>query len=419
MSLYKTTVKQGAIEGWDKGKYALYMGIPYGKISRKDSRFQQSQQADPWETTYLAKKRAPIAWQPIPEKDSFYQKEFYTDDHAFSDCSEDCLYLNIWTPAKELDDRLPVLFWIHGGAFTHGYSMEKEFDGEEYCNRGIILVTIQYRLGIFGFPAHPWMSKGEENPGIRDQLTALQWVFENIHSFGGDPNRITVAGQSAGGVSVQALLTMPEARNMIHQIILQSGGGYGQLKSRSHNLDKHRCYGEEIMKKMNIFSREELENISPAELMQRSLENYFKPYIVLDHAEDGLYNRWNTSISCLLGSNENDIRVTEEMLKQGIPSDLYVGNIEFAKHMKDNAKCYIYYFKHKLPGDGAGSFHSSELWYTFGTLQRCWRPFGEQDAILSQKMLDAWSCFVRKGYPMEEENWNAYNEKSAVIYQWT
>ena len=418
MSLYKTIVKQGKIEGLDRGEYALYLGIPYGKVRTEISRFGQSQMTDHWEDVYMAKRRAPVAWQEAPEKDSFYEKEFYKGDHAFSDCSEECLYLNIWTPAERTEDKLPVLFWIHGGAFGHGYSMEKEFDGEAYCRRGIILVTIQYRLGIFGFPAHPWMEAGEENPGIRDQLTALRWVYENIHSFGGDPEKITVAGQSAGGVSVQALLTMQEARPMIHQIILQSGGGYGQLNSRAHAMERHMDYGRKLMEKMGISSRDMLEHMPAEELLKISQKSGFKPYLVMSHPEDTLYQKWDKKITCMLGSTRNDIRVTEEMLQKGIPSDLYVGNIEFARHFKENGKCFLYYFKHALPGDEAGSFHSSELWYMFGTLDRCWRPFGNGDKELSEKMLDAWSSFIRNGYPMEESRWNAYEEINTEIYQW-
>lgn len=418
MSLHKTTVKQSKIEGLDRGGYALYLGVPYGKVPREISRFAQSQMVDSWEGTYFAKKRGAIAWQEIPEKGSFYEKEFYANDDTFLNCSEDCLYLNIWTPAKSTNDRLPVLFWIHGGAFDHGYSMEKEFDGEEYCKRGIILVTIQYRLGIFGFPAHPWMDAGEENPGIRDQLTALQWVYENIHSFGGDSRKITVAGQSAGGVSVQALLTMPEARPMIHQVILQSGGGYGQLKSRAHDMETHKNYGRKMMEEMGIASREELEHIPAEELLHLAQKYQFKSRLVMEQGEESLYEKWDKSIPCLLGSNENDIRVTDEMLKKGIPSDLYIGNMEFARHFKTNGKCFLYYFKHKLPGDTAGSFHSSELWYMFGTLQRSWRPFNTQDRELSKRMLDAWSLFIQKGYPMDEKEWKAYDEQSAQIYQW-
>lgn len=418
MSLHKTTVKQGNIEGLDRGRYALYLGVPYGKIPQGKSRFAQSQIVDSWEKTCVAKKRAPIAWQGVPEKGSFYEKEFYSDDSSFSNCSEDCLYLNIWTPAKSTDDRLPVLFWIHGGAFGHGHSMEKEFDGEEYCKRGIILVTIQYRLGIFGFPAHPWMLTGEENPGIGDQLTALKWVYENIHNFGGDTRKITVAGQSAGGVSVQALMTIPEARPMIHQVILQSGGGYGQLKSRSHNREAQKDYGYQLMEKMGISSREELERLPADRLLHLAQDNSFKPWLVIEQGEESLYEKWDKSITCLLGSNENDIRVTEEMLKKGIPSDLYIGNREFARHFKHNGTCFLYYFKHKLPGDTAGSFHSSELWYMFGTLKRSWRPFNEQDYLLSEEMLEAWSSFIQKGYPMDEKEWKAYDEESGEIYQW-
>ena len=143
----------------------------------------------------------------------FYSKEFYDD--MVPPESEDCLYLNIWTPASaQPGDKLPVLFWIHGGAFMHGCGTEKEFDGEGMAKKGVILVTINYRVNVFGFFAHPDLEAETEegvsgNYGILDQLFALKWVRENIAAFGGNPDQITIAGQSAGCMSVQTIISSP------------------------------------------------------------------------------------------------------------------------------------------------------------------------------------------------------------------
>ena len=144
---------------------------------------------------------------------SFYWKEFYQDGDPKR--SEDCLYLNVWTPAAgKPEAKLPVIFWIHGGAYMGGYGHEIEFGGDAYAKKGVILVTINYRLGMCGFLAHPLLtaennSKGSGNYGLFDQLTALKWVKRNISAFGGNPDNITVMGQSAGAGSVQALISSP------------------------------------------------------------------------------------------------------------------------------------------------------------------------------------------------------------------
>ena len=143
---------------------------------------------------------------------------------------EDCLYLNVWTPAQEEGEKLPVIFWVHGGAFMTGYGHSAHFDGEPFARQGVILVTINYRLNIFAWMTHPQLSAESENHtsgnyGLLDQVAALEWTRRNIAAFGGDPDNITIAGQSAGAMSVQALLTTPLTQGMVGKAILQSGGG--------------------------------------------------------------------------------------------------------------------------------------------------------------------------------------------------
>ena len=474
--------KQGKIEGKDMGDYCLYEGIPYavppvgelrlrppvpltgmserGVISCKMSVEEPmgqviaaTEREKKWEDPIngrmengidigKAERKSPcqtsaIAWQEKLPEGSFYEKEFYHGERRLEHRNEDCLTLNIWTPVKkeknsahaeEEAGKLPVLFWIHGGAFRQGFGMEREFDGAEYCKRGVILVTIQYRLGPFAFLPHPWLEEGEENLAIQDQLLALTWVYENIRDFSGDPERITVAGQSAGGVSVQALLAMPGAQRMIHQVILQSGGGDGQLKSRSVSREAFLEYGRELMEKWGIPDRDALLKLQPDTLLKLAKESQMPTKLIMAKStqpvgkellsEEALYQQLKPGLRCLLGSNRRDIRVTEEMLAENIPSDLYIGNRAFAEMLKGKAECYLYYFVHDLPGEEGGAFHSAELWYMFGTLNRSTRPFVDADRALSHSMLDAWSSFVKTGSPTEDGSWKPYRGKPEEIFIW-
>ena len=425
MGLYQTKVEQGFLEGTDQGDYAVYKGVPYAKPPVGDLRFCPPQKAESWTGVRKAVEFPSIAWQRPLAEGSFYEKEFYRGDDSLRNRSEDCLYLNIWTPAKKKEDGLPVLFWIHGGAFRQGFGHETEFDGKAYCERGVILVTIQYRLGVFGFLAHPWLEGGGGNLALQDQIMALRWVYDNIPNFGGDAHKITVAGQSAGGVSVHALLCSPQTKDMIHQAIMQSGGGYGQLERRCRSKDEVMLIGKEFLKKCSIHSPEELQRIKAEDLLMLA-DNYgLSCHLIVsaDGDEEGLmpeawlYRENTRGIACLMGSNKNDIRVTEEMLRNGVPSDLYTGNAEFAGHFGKNGNCYLYFFQHQLPGDDAGAFHSAELWYMFGTLHRSWRPFTEEDYKISEKMLDAWCRFIKTGQPgRTEEEWSAYREKNPYVH---
>lgn len=426
MSLYRAMTEQGLLEGIDKGDYALYRGVPYAEPPVGSLRFCIPRKKEAWKGVHKAVKNPPIAWQMKQPDGSFYEKEFYAGDKSILNRSEDCLYLNIWTPARKKDDALPVLFWIHGGAFRQGFGHEKEFDGEAYCKRGVILVTIQYRLGIFGFFDHPWLSEMGGSLAIQDQIAALEWVYDNIGEFGGDAKKITVAGQSAGGVSVHALLCAPQTEGKIHQAIMQSGGGYGQLGRRCQTKREALKAGIDFTQKYGIQSLEELNTIEAQALLKMADEYAFPCRITVSGdgkrgimPEQNLYEKSGIKCPCLMGSNKNDIRVTQEMVQKGIASDLFVGYEEFARRYGTQNNCFLYYFERQLPGDLAGAFHSAELWYMFGTLGRSWRPFSEADAVLSERMVDAWCRFVKKGHPGErEEEWEVYQEKKPYIHVW-
>lgn len=422
MALTQVKVKQGWLEGQDCGKYTVFKGIPYAKPPVGELRFGPPRELTAWEGIKKVQKFPNVCWQGEPQQDTFYNREFYQNTWKNEKRSEDCLYLNIWTPAVRSSDKLPVLFWIHGGAFNHGYGHEQEFDGEAYCKQGIILVTIQYRLGIFGFLAHPWLNKGRNcgNLALLDQIFALQWVYKNIAGFGGDEENITVAGQSAGGVSVQALLTSHFTKGMIRRAILQSGGGFGQLKRRSISGEEALDIGVRWAEEHGIKAKEDLYRMDAETLYHCSVgfpcKFVLDGFLLPERGEDVLYEVSSGCEAFMLGSTRDDIRVTAKMLTEGRNGDLYLGNISFAEKMCDANNVYLYYFTHQLPGDEAGAFHSSELWYTFGTLRRCWRPFEERDFKLSKKMIEHWSHFIKTGKAdADSKVWKPYQKNDPFI----
>ena len=226
-------IRQGKLRGVE-GTYAdIYRGIPYAKPPVGELRFHAPEPPEPWEGIYAADTFSCICPQLGQEPGSFYEKEFYSDPAFMPPQNEDCLYLNIWTPKSEEprreEDLCPVAVWFHGGGFINGFGSEIEFDGEAYAKRGIVLVTVNYRLGLLGYFAHPDLTARDGhsgNYGLLDQIAAIDWVRENIAAFGGNPDQITIFGQSAGGMSVRALISSPLMKGKVRGAILQSCGGY-------------------------------------------------------------------------------------------------------------------------------------------------------------------------------------------------
>ncbi|MBR4966327.1 MAG: carboxylesterase family protein [Lachnospiraceae bacterium] len=220
--------KYGRIEGLPAAdpRITAFKGIPFAAPPVGENRWRAPQPLQPWEGTYKAYDYGPISVQDTPGLGTdIYCREWHVDPEI--PMSEDCLYLNVWTNAKKTDDKLPVLVWIHGGAYQWGYTAEMEFDGERIARRGVVVVTVCYRLAVFGFLAHPQLSKEQPdapaNFGLLDQQAALRWVKENIAAFGGDPENITLAGQSAGGGSVLNQITSDTNAGDINRAVIMSG----------------------------------------------------------------------------------------------------------------------------------------------------------------------------------------------------
>ena len=221
------TVEGGKVQGvpTETPGVTVYKGIPYAAPPVGELRWKEPQPVVPWEGVLVADSFGHPAVQN-PHTPGGYTPEFFFDgDPEFS---EDCLYLNIWTPAAgKPGKKLPVTLWIHGGGYVAGWGSEPEMDGEEWARHGGVLVTFNYRLGIFGFLTHPALSAESPhgvsgNYGMLDQIAALKWVKANIAQFGGDPDQVTIMGQSAGAMSVQTLVTSPLSKDLVSGAIIQS-----------------------------------------------------------------------------------------------------------------------------------------------------------------------------------------------------
>lgn len=232
----QATIASGVIKGVAQDSVHAFKGIPYAAPPVGENRWKVPQPVASWDGVRDCTEFGPACPQtPYPEMSVYYREP--------EPMSEDCLYLNVWTPEMEPEEPLPVMVWIHGGALTRGSGAIDAYDGTNFAKKGVVLVTINYRLNVFGFFAHPALSTESEqgvsgNYGVLDQVAALEWVQKNIEQFGGDPDRVTIFGESAGSWSVCYLQATPHAKGLFHRAIGQSGGAFGaSLPLRSDDPD--------------------------------------------------------------------------------------------------------------------------------------------------------------------------------------
>ena len=404
------TVSGGKVQGvlTDSTQVMVYKGIPYAAAPVGDLRWQAPQPVPAWDGVKVCDTFGPIAWQPGNPPGTFYGDEFYWE--GTPEQCEDCLYLNVWAPAKTLGKKkakLPVAMWIHGGAYINGYGYEVTMDGDAWAKRGVILVTINYRLGVFGFLSHPELTaeQGQSgNYGTMDQIAALQWVHDNIAQFGGDPDNITIFGQSAGAMSVKTLLVSPLSRDLMAKAIIQSGGGISTrgLGSDAAPQAFYDDMGKQLMDaggltdlaKMRAASAKTVYDISDA-AGHRIRSPHIDGKVITEGFEQAFFDGSIAQVPIMIGYTKDDMGgLAGESVKRFCTARDSLG-----------CKVYEYEFKRNPPGDDddpekdPGAFHSSELWYMFGTLKNSWRPFTEDDYELSEKMLDAWTAFCRDGNP--------------------
>lgn len=412
----KVKVKEGILEGTPGEGCTVFRGIPYAQPPVGPLRFRAPQPPQPWEGVRPAHQFSRRAWQMV--QTGFYEKEFFSNPAFMPAMDEDCLYLNIWTPAKSPTDKLPAAFWIHGGAFINGFGSEMEFDGEAFAKRGVILVTVNYRLGAFGFLASPEITQENNgivgNMGILDQIAALRWVKENIAAFGGDPDRITIFGQSAGAISCQTLLSSPMTKGLFSGAILQSGGGYRGILLRDHTPEEAYAVGAEFYQRCGAANLAELRTL-PAEKLMEAAQSMFAemagrglPFwpVVDGHVMQAGYNASIEqglihNVPIMAGSTSSDLGASPDTAKRSGADPLSRGCIDLSLALESLGRkpAFVYYFNQVPQGDDAGAFHSSELWYVFGTLDRSWRPKTPADYLVSGALADYWTNFIKTGDP--------------------
>ncbi len=216
--------ENGLVQGTVEDGLSVYRGIPFAAPPVGDLRWRPPQAAPNWQGVRAADQFGAACIQSNPAMANLPAP------------SEDCLYLNIWSPAKDAKESLAVLVWIHGGGFTAGATMERLYSGENLAKKGVVVVSIGYRLGVLGFLAHPGLSaeSGQRvsgNFGLLDMIAGLRWIQRNIAAFGGDPKRVTISGESAGGIAVSMLCASPLAKGLFHGAISQSGGSFGPVRA--------------------------------------------------------------------------------------------------------------------------------------------------------------------------------------------
>ena len=258
----KVKVEGGWIQGTVTKDLTVFKGIPFAAPPVGDLRWKAPQPVEKWEGVKQTTKFAPAPMQ---------------GGNPPSGKSEDCLYLNVWTPAKSADEKLPVLVWIYGGGFSFGSTAEPVYNGENLAKKGVILVSIAYRVGQLGFLALPELNA--ENPhhvsgnyGLLDQIAGLKWIQNNIAAFGGDPGKVTIFGESAGGISVSMLCASPLAKGLFQGAISESGGSFGPTRPTTYpgenmkTLKEAEVDGEAYVKKAGVSSIAELRKIEADKL---------------------------------------------------------------------------------------------------------------------------------------------------------
>ena len=220
------STKNGKISGTKNGNVSIFKGIPFAAPPVGELRWKAPEPAKNWSGIKKCEAFSASPMQNKPAPFMCWTEEFIAPPEPLS---EDCLYLNVWTAAKNSQEKRPVFVWIYGGGLSSGSAACAIYDGQEMAKKGVIFVSLNYRVGVFGFMAHPELSKesgknASGNYGFLDQMAALRWIQQNIAAFGGNPNNVTIAGQSAGSFSVNALVASPLAKGLFHKAIAESGG---------------------------------------------------------------------------------------------------------------------------------------------------------------------------------------------------
>lgn len=452
-------VKEGLLQGSFENDLTIYKGIPFAAPPVGELRWRAPQPAAKWEGVRQANKFAP---EPIQGGNSASGK------------SEDCLYLNVWTPAKSPDDKVPVLVWIYGGAFNFGGTAEPAYNGEKLAKKGVVLVSIAYRVGQLGFLAHPELraESGHQvsgNYGLLDMIAALKWIKENIAAFGGDPKKVTIFGESAGGIAVSMLCASPVAKGLFRAAISESGGSFGPTRTTTFpgenmkTLHQAEAAGEAYVKNAGFSSIADLRKVAADKLP--AIQGLAWPIVdgwVIPDDQHKLYEagKYNET-PVLIGYNSDEGasfsppkspedyisavknrygKFADELIKAYPPGTGIVAktardltrDAAFGWHTwswatlqanKGKSKVYYYYFDQhpQYPTgsslEGYGSPHAQEVAYVFGWLDASNPQTSKSDLDISDAMSTYWTNFAKYGDPngSGEPLWPAYSAARPVV----
>jgi para-nitrobenzyl esterase len=381
-----------------RGDVHEFKGIPFAAPPVGKLRWKAPRPVIPWKGVKICDRFGPSPMQKDPVPFSMWSAEWLIPKEPIS---EDCLYLNVWTGAMDPKERRPVLLWIYGGGFVSGGSAVPIYDGEAMAKKGVIVVSCNYRVGIFGFFAHPELTaesphNASGNYGLLDQIAALQWVKKNIAAFGGDPDNVTIDGQSAGSVSVNCLVASPLARNLFQKAIGESGAVF---TSKSPSLQRAEENGEKLLQLLQVGGISDLRVMPADELLRRAwgsrepiVDGYVLPGAIADIFKEGKEN----NVALLTGWNQD-----ESDTVFGVQNYTWA-NIE----SEQGRKVYVYRFARKPPATGEykkyGAFHSGEVPYVFDNLRVVDRPWEPIDHRLATLMSTYWANFVKTGDPNGE-----------------
>jgi para-nitrobenzyl esterase len=459
----------GAVEGEAQGALNVFKGIPYAQPPVGPARWTPPRPAAVWQGVRQATSYGPACYQPTPQPKSIYYDEL-------NGMSEDCLSLNIWAPQDAR--KAPVFVWIHGGALTTGASSEAMYDGSRLAAQGVIVVSINYRLGVLGYLAHPALSAESArgisgNYGLLDQIEALRWIRRNIPAFGGDPANVTIAGESAGGLSVLYLMAAPDARGLFAKAIAESSYMIStpELKQARYGAASAEDSGKALQAKLGAASIADMRTLDPGKLTNAAAGAGFAPFGAVDgkvlprQIVDVFDRGEQARVPLLAGFNSGEIRslrvlappvpasaaayesairdrykdMADDFLKVYPSSNLsesvlaatrdglygWTAERMAAKQASLGLPAYLYLFDHGYPAaDSAGlhGFHASELPFVFGTLDRLppyWPkpPQSAGEAALSDAMVRYWTSFARSGSPKAagQADWPAYGSSRAYM----
>ena len=436
--------KYGMVRGAQgtDARITVYKGIPFAAPPVGKNRWRAPQPCESWEGIRDALTFGPISVQDTPGigGDNLYNREWHVDPDIPMD--EDCLYLNVWTPAKSPEEKLPVFFWIFGGGFQWGYTAEMEFDGERLAARGMVVVSVNYRLGALGFLSHPEITaespEAPGNFGLLDQQAGLRWVVENIAAFGGDPERITIGGQSAGGCSAINQLTCEENKEIVKGAVILSGiirfdkGDKEKDLFLPPTLPEAEKRGEDFFSYLGVKTLEEARALDAITIRDRYAQ-YREEHPFFANIIDGQFCKADPFVLLSEGKYPRvpiiTGNTTNEFIEDGINVVESSVKVLFGQLLENrpDAKLYYYRFGPDIPGeDDPGCFHSSDLWFYFETLMKCIRPFTGHHYDLARQMCNYVASFVKTGDPngtdsdgSSQEEWKPYRKKDRFEMNFT